>query len=61
MKTRICLFSLSLVFLPVVANLQAESFLIGSSQRGEPRLQDKAFIPFQQYSREEDEKILKLF
>jgi hypothetical protein len=61
MKTKIGPFFLSPLFLLILANPQLEGFLIASPQGFEAKAQDNTFIPFKKYSREEDEKILKLY
>lgn len=54
-------FVLFLLFLLVLANLWSRGFLIAGPQGAEQKLQDQTFVSFRKHSREEDEKILKLF
>jgi 4-hydroxy-4-methyl-2-oxoglutarate aldolase len=61
MKTKIRPFYLSTLLLLLLAKPQPEGFLIASPQRAELKGENKIFIPSKKYSREEDEKILKLY
>ena|SRR2546422_1633559 len=61
MNTKILTFFVSPLFLLTLVSLQSKDLLIAIPQGAEPKAQDKAFIPFKKYSREEDEKILKLY
>jgi 4-hydroxy-4-methyl-2-oxoglutarate aldolase len=61
MKRKIRPFYLSTLFLLLLAKPQPEGFLIACPQGAEAKEQDKTLIPVKKYSREEDEKILKLY
>ncbi len=61
MTTKIRTFLFSSLLPLVLINPQPEGFPLAGPLVAEPQAQDTTFIPFRKYSREEDEKIVKLY